>query len=60
MVDLVRARGGRRKHRLTADQVRTIRAEHAAGRGLKELAGVYGVHRQTIFMITARRTWTHI
>lgn len=46
--------------RLTADQVRTIRAQHADGRGLKELAAVYGVHRQTIFMITARRTWTHI
>lgn len=54
---------GERHHRakLTADDVRAIRARYAAGeRTQVQLAAEYGVRQTTISMIILRRVWTHL
>lgn len=45
---------------LNADQVRSIRARHAAGEKQQHLADEYGVSRSTIFHIINRDSWKHI
>lgn len=53
---------GERQHRskLTADQVRSIRREYAAGTTQADLAKTHNVTPNTIQAVTARRNWRHI
>ncbi len=47
--------------RLTADDVRAIRTEHATGAvGYRPLARAHGVSSKTIAMIVRRQTWVHV
>lgn len=46
--------------KLTEDQVRAIRAEHAAGASYLALAARYGVGKTTIGHILAGRSWKHL
>lgn len=47
--------------RLTEDQVREIRRLYAAGGiGQKELARIYGVWENAIWMIVHRKSWSHV
>lgn len=46
--------------RLTATQVRRIRARRASGATLRELAGEYGVTMAAISLIALRRKWRHV
>jgi hypothetical protein len=47
--------------KLTADDVREIRAAYAAGSvTYKQLGEQYGVRRTNIHMIVSRQTWKHI
>lgn len=46
--------------RLTADDVLSIRAQRAEGVQLKELAQLFGVSKQNIYMIVHRRSWKHV
>lgn len=46
--------------KLSADQVRAIREEVAAGRTHHSVAEEYGVCRQTVTDIVLRRRWRHI
>jgi hypothetical protein len=46
--------------KLTADQVRKIRARRAAGSTLVELATEYGVDFSNISCIARRKTWKHV
>jgi hypothetical protein len=64
---MIRARGeGSPNSKLTADDVRAIRAAYAARtprdpqRGPSALARRYGVSRQTIKLIVAGRAWKHV
>lgn len=56
------ARGERHgSAKLTADDVRAIRSDHAAGRGgYKILGRRYGVSANQIRLIVKRRNWTHV
>lgn len=45
---------------LTADMVRSIRADHAAGATGARLAVKYGVSSTTIYRIVRRQTWTDV
>jgi len=44
----------------TDDQVREIRAEHAAGISRRVLASRFSVHRNTIDVIVRRVAWKHV
>lgn len=46
--------------RVTAEDVRSIRARHAAGAGPAELARLYGIHRRTVHAIVSRESWRHV
>jgi HNH endonuclease len=46
--------------RLTADDVRDIRARAAAGSSQRKLAALYGVAQSNIAAIVLRKTWKHI
>jgi hypothetical protein len=46
--------------RLTADDVRAIRAKHAGGRSCYSLAKEYGINAPHAERIVARKTWKHI
>lgn len=46
--------------KLDERQVRSIRAAHAVGATLKELAERYDVSFQTIHYIVRRKTWKHV
>jgi hypothetical protein len=46
--------------KLTEEQVREIRARHAAGEGLSALGRVYGVTPQSIYAIVNRKSWRHV
>lgn len=55
------SRGERNSHaRLTADQVREIRALSAAGHAPDDVAGRFGVTGQTIRSIRGRHSWRHV
>jgi hypothetical protein len=47
-------------HKLTEDDVRTIRAQREAGRSLNELSQIHNVNVASISLICNRRTWRHI
>jgi hypothetical protein len=53
---------GERQHlaKMTEDDVRSIRQEHAAGANYRQLAKKHGVWWTTIKQIVLRRTWKHI
>lgn len=46
--------------KLTADQVRQIRADRFAGEMVKDIASRYGVTRSAVSMILSGRTWVHV
>jgi hypothetical protein len=46
--------------KLTADQVRQIRALHREGASYNDLVEMFGVHYDTIRGVIIRRTWRHI
>lgn len=48
------------RSKVTEEVVMAIRTRYAAGVGPRQLAREYGIHRETIRMIVARRTWTHL
>src|SRR5262249_24076330 len=55
------ARGSRHgRARLTEDPVREMRALHAEGIVITELAARFDVGRVTVHYVVSRRTWTHI
>ncbi|WP_328336706.1 HNH endonuclease [Streptomyces violaceus] len=55
------ARGSRHgRARFTEDEVRAIRAEHAAGASIYRIAKESGASKCAIKMIVERATWTHI
>lgn len=45
--------------RLTPEQVAAIRAEHAAGAIVKDLAARYGVHRNSVHRLLNGTSWNH-
>lgn len=51
-------RHGRSK--LSADQVRRLRAAHAAGQSKRSLAREYGIHEVAVTKIITRRSWGHV
>jgi hypothetical protein len=53
-------RGRRRSLRLTVDDVRMVRARHAAGESVTAIAQGMGVSRATLFSVVHRRTWRHV
>jgi len=58
-----RFHNGRKNHlaKLTAENVREIRATHASGAAARRLlADKFGVSRRTISQIVHRRTWRHV
>jgi DNA invertase Pin-like site-specific DNA recombinase len=46
--------------KLTADNVREIRAMHADGYTLRELAAKFGVSNVSVYNAVARKTWKHL
>jgi len=67
--DNARDRDGKRRHvhgvrvhtsKLTAETVRQIRAEYAAGTTLTALAAQHQVTRQAVFRIVRRLCWKHV
>lgn len=46
--------------KLTAEQVRQIRARHAAGEKCSAIAADYGVHTGTVEFAVKRKTWRHV
>jgi hypothetical protein len=54
----VRERGG--SNRLTAENVREIRARNAAGESQQSLAAAFGVHIVTVSDAIRRATWAHV
>lgn len=46
--------------KLTAAQVRRIRAQHSAGSSYTQLGAMYKIHRSTIGRVVTRKTWKHI
>lgn len=46
--------------KVTADDVRAIRARAAAGEPMRQLAREFGLHRTGIAEIVHRRTWKHV
>lgn len=46
--------------KVTADQVRKIREERIAGETMRSIATRYGITRQNVRMIVARKTWKHV
>lgn len=58
VMDMVRK--GRRASKLTASQVRDLRAQRMAGASEREVADRYGVSPVTIRDAVARRTWSHV
>lgn len=50
----------RHNAKLTERKVRAIREQRAAGVGPTELARKYGVSKQTIKLIVARKSWNHV
>lgn len=51
------ARKERGRHKITADEVRAIRADP---RGSKKIAAEYGIHWANVCSIKRGDTWTHI
>lgn len=56
----LRRRSDRQDNKLTADMVRAIRAERAAGALNRELAEKYGVSQPNITNIVLRKLWKHV
>lgn len=54
------AKGRGANRRLGPDDVRTIRARHAAGTPMRVLAAAYGVTETSVENVIARRTWRHV
>lgn len=46
--------------RLTAQDVKDIRAAYATGQTAGRLAAIYHVHRHTIWMIVRGKSWSHV
>ncbi len=61
-IAMKQVRAGERcaRARLTADQVREIRARHSAGERVGRLAREYGVIPSNVSHIIARRLWRHV
>lgn len=51
---------GRQSRRLTPEQVRTIRARHAAGERLFVIASDYGITPEAVGAIVTRKNWRHV
>ncbi len=49
-----------RAAKLTESDVRSIRTAHASGEMQKDLAARYGIHKNMIHYICARKNWKHI
>ena len=45
---------------LTADKVRTLRADHAAGAQLTSLARAFGISERAARHVVQRTTWRHV
>jgi hypothetical protein len=48
------------RSKLTADDVRAIRTEHAAGKSMKRIAGGHGIDPSQVSNIVHRRQWAHV
>lgn len=46
--------------KLTDDQVREIRARHAAGQSQPVIAKAFGISRSNVSCIVRRKTWSHV
>lgn len=51
---------GRRKHKLSAETVQSLRQEYAKGTTYKKLAVMFDINTQTVWSIVRRRSWKHI